>query len=51
MGRAEYQKGFDRLMRIHKQLIDEGFDHELIIVGDGSQRPALERYTEGNRIS
>lgn len=51
VGRAEYQKGFDRLMRIHKRLIDEGFDHELIIVGDGSQRPALERYTEENGIS
>lgn len=51
VGRAEYQKGFDRLMRIHKRLIDEGFDHELMIVGDGSQKPELEKYVEENGLS
>ncbi|WP_312823979.1 glycosyltransferase [Epilithonimonas sp.] len=29
------QKGFDRLLRAHKRLLDEGFQHKVLIVGDG----------------
>lgn len=29
------QKGFDRLLRVHKRLLDEGFPHRLMIIGDG----------------
>ncbi|CAD7804114.1 N-acetylgalactosamine-N, N'-diacetylbacillosaminyl-diphospho-undecaprenol 4-alpha-N-acetylgalactosaminyltransferase [Chryseobacterium aquaeductus] len=29
------QKGFDRLLRVHKKLLDEGFLHKILIVGDG----------------
>ncbi len=29
------QKGFDRLLKAHKKLIAEGFDHRLLIIGDG----------------
>lgn len=29
------QKGFDRLLRVHRQLLDEGHMHYLMIVGDG----------------
>ncbi|MCD1118996.1 glycosyltransferase [Chryseobacterium turcicum] len=29
------QKGFDRLLRVHKKLLDEGFIHKILIVGDG----------------
>ncbi|MDR2205598.1 MAG: glycosyltransferase [Flavobacteriaceae bacterium] len=29
------QKGFDRLLRVHKKLLDEGFPHKILIVGDG----------------
>lgn len=29
------QKGFDRLLKVHKRLLDEGFNHRLLIVGDG----------------
>ncbi|WP_394673827.1 glycosyltransferase [uncultured Chryseobacterium sp.] len=29
------QKGFDRLLRVHKRLLDEGFRHKILIVGDG----------------
>ncbi len=28
-------KGFDRLLKIHKQLLEEGFLHEILIIGDG----------------
>ena len=29
------QKGFDRLLRVHKRLLDEGFKHKVQILGDG----------------
>lgn len=29
------QKGFDRLLKVHKKLLDEGLKHNLLIVGDG----------------
>ena len=29
------QKGFDRLLKVHKRLLDEGFPHQIKIVGDG----------------
>lgn len=29
------QKGFDRLIEVHKKLMDEGFPHKIQIVGDG----------------
>lgn len=29
------QKGFDRLLNVHKKLLDEGFIHKVQIVGDG----------------
>jgi len=29
------QKGFDRLLRVHKKLLNEGYPHRILIVGDG----------------
>ena len=29
------QKGFDRLLKVHKKLLDEGFLHNVLILGDG----------------
>lgn len=29
------QKGFDRLLKVHKRLLDDGFNHKIQIVGDG----------------
>ncbi|MCE3075420.1 glycosyltransferase [Chryseobacterium gwangjuense] len=29
------QKGFDRLLKVHKRLLDEGFKHKILIIGDG----------------
>ena len=29
------QKGFDRLLKVHKRLLDEGFNHKILILGDG----------------
>ena len=29
------QKGFDRLLKVHRKLLDEEFPHNIIIIGDG----------------
>src|SRR5690606_32121193 len=29
------QKGFDRLLKAHKRLLGEGFEHRILILGDG----------------
>lgn len=35
VGTVYPQKGYDRLLNVHKKLIDEGFEHQLLIIGDG----------------
>jgi glycosyltransferase involved in cell wall biosynthesis len=42
-GRLSAEKGFDVLIRCVDGLAREGRDVELLIVGDGDERPALER--------
>ena len=44
VGRLVPQKGFDRLLRVHRRLIAEGCPHKLWIVGDGAERKTLENY-------
>ena len=29
------QKGFDRLLKVHKKLLDKGFPHQILILGNG----------------
>lgn len=50
IGRLINQKGFDRLLRVHKQLIDSGHKCELWIIGEGNKRPMLEEYIKENRL-
>lgn len=35
IGTVYPQKGYDRLLDVHKRLIDEGLKHQIIIIGDG----------------
>jgi len=35
VGTVYPQKGYDRLLNVHKKLIDEGLQHQLLIIGDG----------------
>lgn len=50
-GRLTVQKGFDRLIRIHKRLIDEKFKCELWIVGGGSEYDKLNDYITENNLT
>lgn len=42
VARLHYRKGFLTLLEAHKMLIDSGFQHQIIIIGDGEERPKLE---------
>lgn len=43
VGRLERQKGFHILVAAHKELIDEGIQHNIIILGEGRCRKELEK--------
>ena len=44
-------KNFIRLLKTHKQLLNEGIEHDLWILGDGPDRAILQKYTEDNGLS
>ena len=37
VSRLVKQKAIDRLIRVHKRLIDEGFNHKIYVIGDGEE--------------
>lgn len=50
LGRLSTEKGYDRLLQIHKCLLDDGLDHDLWILGEGPERPTLEAYIGENGL-
>jgi glycosyltransferase involved in cell wall biosynthesis len=50
VGRLEYQKGYDFLIEVHKELLDEGFDHIIAVIGDGSENINLKNKIKFFRI-
>lgn len=50
-GRLCKQKGFDRLLRIHRKLIDENVKHYLWLIGDGEERKEFESYISENGLT
>lgn len=50
IGRLINQKGYKRLLEVHKRLINEGLEHEIVILGDGVQKGELEKYIEVNEL-
>ena len=50
-GRLCEQKGFDRLLHIHKRLIDSGINNYLWIVGDGALKGRFETYIDENNLN
>ena len=44
------QKGFDRLLRVHRRLLDEGFAHRIMIVGDGYDFENIQRLRHELRV-
>lgn len=50
LGRLTYQKGYDRLLRVHKRLMDDGLDYDLWILGEGEARTELEQFIRENEL-
>lgn len=51
LGRLSEEKGYDRLLRVHKRLLDEGMDYDLWILGEGPEHEALEQYITENGLA
>lgn len=43
VGRLSREKAFERLLVIHRRLLDQGIRHKLMIVGDGPDREYMDR--------
>lgn len=41
VGRLRHEKGYDRLIRAHRALLDEGILHHIYILGEGDQKESL----------
>ena len=50
VGRLVYEKGFDRLLKIHKKLLENGVNNKLWIIGEGIERTSLEKYIFDNNL-
>lgn len=46
-----HSKGFDRLAKVHKRLMDEGLKHHIYILGLGEQKVELEKYLAENGLT
>ncbi len=51
VGRLINQKKYDRLLRIHKRLIDNGVVHNLFILGIGEKKAQLQAYINDNNLN
>lgn len=45
------QKGFDRLLRAHRRLLDEGYNHQIWIVGDGYDFPTIKKLVDDLKVN
>lgn len=50
VGRLVKEKGYDRLLEVHRRLIIEGITHTLWIIGDGEEKKNLESYIKKNNL-
>ena len=46
VGRLHSRKGFHKLMEAHAQLLKAGFDHQIIIIGDGEEKTNLKKQAQ-----
>ena len=51
IGRLHPQKGYDRLLEITKRLLDEGYDFDLFIIGDGPLKKQFKTYINKNKLN
>ena len=51
VGKLVSSKGFDRMIRIQKRLVEEGYTAHFLALGEGKLRPMLERYIRDNGLT
>ena len=42
VGRLHHRKGYHKLIEAHKKVLDQGFPHNIIVIGDGEEKKNLE---------
>ena len=50
IGTLKKSKGFDRLLRIHKKLYDQGYPVHTYILGEGEEKKSLEKFVQNEGI-
>lgn len=50
LARLAKSKGYDRLLKIHKKLLEEGIKHKVWILGEGPEREKIEKYIKENNL-
>ena len=50
VARLVKQKGIDRLIRVHRELIANHYNHKFYIIGDGPERQALEKLIKDEHL-
>ncbi|MBR0351178.1 MAG: glycosyltransferase [Clostridia bacterium] len=45
------QKAIDRLIRVHKRLIEENISHQMYVIGDGPEKEKLQKMIDDNKIN
>lgn len=50
VARLRPEKGFDRLIEVHKRLLDEGFAHEIFVLGEGDEKEKLLKMIHSHRV-
>ena len=50
VGRLIVEKGYDRLVSAHRQLLDSGLKHNIYIVGEGKERQKIETLIAKNHV-
>ncbi|MDR0914978.1 MAG: glycosyltransferase [Oscillospiraceae bacterium] len=50
IGKIMPRKGYDKIARIHKRLLDEGIKQHVYILGKGPQQAEIEQYLKANKL-
>lgn len=50
VGKITEVKGYDRLAKIHKRLLDEGFEHNIYVIGTGEDEFKIKKYLNENKL-
>ncbi len=50
VARLRPEKGFDRLIEVHKHLLDDGYAHEIFVLGEGDEKEKLLQMIHRNGV-